>query len=90
MDTNTMKLNMNERNMKFEEMKKELIEQARACRTREEKLAFIKKNYIELTEEQMVMINGGGSDTEPQSRLGLLARFPSRIILRRVLARLFV
>ena len=46
MDTNTMKLNMNERNMKFEEMKKELIEQARACRTREEKLAFILRRII--------------------------------------------
>ena len=32
------------------------------------KIGFhIKKNYIELTEEQMVMINGGGSDTDCSS-----------------------
>lgn len=46
--------------MKPEELTPELIEQAKQCTTRGERLAFLHDNAIELTDEQLTTINGGG------------------------------
>lgn len=43
----------------IEEMSPELIEQAKACKTLEEGLAFISAHHIELSPEQMDAISGG-------------------------------
>ena len=45
--------------MKLDELAPELIEQAKQCTTREERLAFLRDYEIELTDEQLEMINGG-------------------------------
>ena len=45
--------------MKLEEMTQELVNQAKACTTKEEILAFIKENNIELSAEQLEQISGG-------------------------------
>ena len=45
--------------MKLEEMSKELIEEAKACRTLEELNGFLSAHQIELTAEQMEAISGG-------------------------------
>lgn len=46
--------------MKPEELTPELIEQAKQCTTRGERLAFLRDNAIELTDEQLATINGAG------------------------------
>ena len=46
--------------MKLEELTPEQIEKAKKCETREERMAFIKENGIELTDEQLEGISGGG------------------------------
>ncbi len=38
----------------------EQINQARACRTEEDCRAFLKNNRLELTPEEIEMVNGGG------------------------------
>ena len=45
--------------MKLNELTPELEEQAKQCTTREERLAFISDNGIELTDEQLEMVSGG-------------------------------
>lgn len=45
--------------MKFEEMSRELMEEARACKTAEACLDFLKAHHIELNEEQMAAFSGG-------------------------------
>ena len=45
--------------MRLYELRPELAEQAKQCTTREERLAFIRDNEIELTDEQLELINGG-------------------------------
>lgn len=45
--------------MKIEELSNELLGQAAACKTAEERLAFLKANHIELTLEQMSAVSGG-------------------------------
>ena len=44
--------------MKFEELTPEQIEKAKKCETREERMAFIKENGIELTDEQLESVAG--------------------------------
>ena len=51
--------------MKLDELTPELKEQAKQCTTREERLSFIRDNKIELTEEQLNIINGGGITGNP-------------------------
>ena len=46
--------------MRIEELSPELIEKANACTTYEERMAFINENEIELTDEQMEALSGGG------------------------------
>ena len=46
--------------MKVEDVSPELIEKAKACKTAEELLALAKNEGIELTEEQIGVISGGG------------------------------
>ena len=53
--------------MKFEEMTQEQIDQAKACRTKEEIRAFIQDNHIDLSPEQMEQITGGYGDRETNS-----------------------
>ncbi len=45
--------------MKLNEMTPEMIERAKACRTMEERLSFLKANRIELTPEQAGQVSGG-------------------------------
>jgi len=45
--------------MKIEELTPELVEKAKKCETREERLAFIEENCIELSDEQLESIAGG-------------------------------
>ena len=45
--------------MKFDDLTSELVEQARKCMTPEERLAFIKENGIELSDEQLEAVSGG-------------------------------
>ena len=51
--------------MKPEELTPELAELAKQCTTREERLAFLRDNEIELTDEQLEMVNGGGITGNP-------------------------
>jgi hypothetical protein len=51
--------------MKIEELTPELVEKAKKCETREERLAFIRENGIELNDEQLEAVSGGG-DEEPK------------------------
>lgn len=37
--------------MRFEEMNPEQVEKAKSCETTEERMAFVKENGIELTDE---------------------------------------
>ena len=53
--------------MKLEDMTQEKIDQAKACRTKEEILAFIQENSVDLSEEQMEQISGGYGDRETNS-----------------------
>lgn len=50
--------------MKLEDMTQEKMDQAKACRTKDEILAFIRDNRIELSPEQMEQISGGYGDRE--------------------------
>ena len=45
--------------MRFEDLTPEQIEKAKKCETREERMAFIKENGIELTDEQLESVAGG-------------------------------
>ena len=45
--------------MRIENMTPEQIEQAKKCETPEERLAFVKENGIELTDEQLDAMSGG-------------------------------
>ncbi|SFP57669.1 hypothetical protein SAMN04487928_10417 [Butyrivibrio proteoclasticus] len=45
--------------MKFDELSPELIEKAQKCENYEERMAFIRENEIELTDDQMEAVNGG-------------------------------
>lgn len=45
--------------MRFDEMSPELVEKAKKCETREERMAFIAENGLELTDEQLESIAGG-------------------------------
>ena len=49
--------------MKIEELTPEMVEEAKKCETPEERLAFIRENGIELTDEQLEGISGGGWDS---------------------------
>ena len=51
--------------MRFDELSPEQAEQAKKCETREERLAFIRENGIELNDEQLEAVSGGG-DEEPK------------------------
>ncbi len=53
--------------MKLEEMTPELIEQAKVCKTMEERMAFLKANRIELTPEQAEQVGGGSVYTAGSS-----------------------
>ena len=46
--------------MKLNELTPELLEKAKKCENYEEKMAFISENEIELTDEQMEALSGGG------------------------------
>ncbi len=50
--------------MKLEDLTEEQIKQARACKTAEERLAFIREYEIELADEQLEAISGGAVDFE--------------------------
>jgi hypothetical protein len=50
--------------MRFEDLTPEQIEKAKKCETHEERLAFIKENGIELTDEQLEDIAGGAGALE--------------------------
>lgn len=56
--------------MKFEEMTQEQINRAKACTTKEEILAFIQENHMELSAEQMEQISDGYDRTLNQSDAG--------------------
>ncbi|MBR3225923.1 MAG: hypothetical protein IKF78_11445 [Atopobiaceae bacterium] len=45
--------------MRFEEMNPEQVEKAKSCETTEERMAFVKENGIELTDERLEGIAGG-------------------------------
>lgn len=45
--------------MRFEDLTPEKIEQAKECKTADERLAFVKENGIELTGEQLDVLAGG-------------------------------
>jgi len=45
--------------MRIEELTPELVEKAKMCETREERLAFIEENGIELSDVQLESIAGG-------------------------------
>ncbi len=45
--------------MKFEDLTNEQIEKAKACITREERMAFIKENNIELDDDMLDDVSGG-------------------------------
>jgi hypothetical protein len=45
--------------MRLEDMTPEMVEEAKKCETPEERLAFIRENGVELTDEQMEGIAGG-------------------------------
>ena len=47
--------------MKFEEMTPEQQEKALACKTPEEMLALAREEGYELSDEELVMISGGGN-----------------------------
>lgn len=47
--------------MRFDEISDELREKARKCGSYEEKMALIKENEIELTDEQLDLVNGGST-----------------------------
>ena len=51
--------------MRIDELTPELLEKAKKCESYEEKMAFISENEIELTDEQMEALSGGG---KPGSR----------------------
>ena len=53
--------------MKFEELTPEQIEKAKRCETREERMAFIKENGIELTDEQLESVAGDASSCRGSS-----------------------
>ena len=46
--------------MRFEDMTPEMVERAKGCETAEERTAFIRENGVELTDEQLEGISGGG------------------------------
>ncbi|MBQ6415117.1 MAG: hypothetical protein IJJ65_02585 [Butyrivibrio sp.] len=46
--------------MRIDELTPELLEKAKKCENYEEKMAFISENEIELTDEQMEALSGGG------------------------------
>ena len=46
--------------MRIDELTPELLEKAKKCESYEEKMAFISENEIELTDEQMEALSGGG------------------------------
>ncbi len=50
--------------MKIEELTPELMEKANRCETREERMAFIEENGIELSDEQLEGIAGGKSSLD--------------------------
>ena len=45
--------------MRLEDMTPEMVEQAKGCETPEERMAFIRENGVELTNEQLEGIAGG-------------------------------
>lgn len=49
--------------MKIKDLTKEQIEKAKACKTREEKLAFLKKYNIEIPDELLNEVAGGNDIT---------------------------
>ncbi|MBR2769677.1 MAG: hypothetical protein IKD68_12160 [Solobacterium sp.] len=49
--------------MKIKELTKEQIEKAKACKTREERLAFLKKYNIEIPEDLLNEVAGGSDAT---------------------------
>ena len=58
--------------MRFDEISDELREKARKCGSYEEKMALIKENEIELTDEQLDLVNGGSTGRErPGEILGI-------------------
>ena len=46
--------------MRTDELSPALIEKAKACNSYKERMAFIRDNEIELTDEQMEALSGGG------------------------------
>ena len=46
--------------MKLQEMNKNQIEKAVSCKTREEMMSFLAKEKIELTPEELELVQGGG------------------------------
>ena len=49
--------------MRFEDMTPEMVEEAKGCETPEERMAFIRENGVELTDEQLEGISGGAKKT---------------------------
>ena len=45
--------------MKYEDLAPELMEKAKACKTKEEFLEFAEKNFIELSDEELAALSGG-------------------------------
>ena len=60
--------------MNFDELTQEQRMQAQACKTKEECLAFLKDNQIDLTEEQMEQISNGYGDRETNPALESINR----------------
>lgn len=51
-------------NMDFKKLSKEQIEEASLCKTNEERIAFLSKNKIQLSDEMLDKISGGNDDDE--------------------------
>lgn len=56
--------------MNIEDLSPETIEKAKACKTPEELFALAKEEGIELTEEQIQAIAGGGGDCQDACKHG--------------------
>ena len=48
--------------MKYEDLTPEQMEKARACKSAEELVGLAKEEGVELTDEQIELISGGGGD----------------------------
>ena len=56
--------------MRLEDLTMEMVEKAKGCETREERMAFIRENGIELSDEQLEGVSGGESYNSSGSSSG--------------------